>query len=174
MSSRCSSPRCSRSLPASATNWAKHQKVGEYADEIEAAIKERGFAIPMHRLYSIEYHLNDRSFFQACLALVGWLERHQNLFPRLETSAKHADTDKSVRARVNELRQKALYCEQSNFLTMATSDDTYEDNLNGLHQGRTAGPHVGGRPGLASHQVGRRDAPLEAGRRPVHAGEGSR
>ncbi|BEU98653.1 hypothetical protein ACDW_43590 (plasmid) [Acidovorax sp. DW039] len=106
---------------------AKHQKVGEYADEIEAAIKERGFAIPMHRLYSIEYHLNDRSFFQACLALVGWLERHQNLFPRLETSVKHADTDKSVRARVNELRQKALYCEKSNFLTMATSDDTYED-----------------------------------------------
>lgn len=107
---------------------AKHQKKGgEYADEIESAIRERGYSIPVHRLYSIEYHLNDRSFFQACLQLVGWLERHQSLFPRLETSAKYADTDKSVRARVNELRQKALYCEQSNFLTMATSDDTYED-----------------------------------------------
>lgn len=106
---------------------SKHQKVGEYADEIEAAIRERGAAIPVHRLYSIEYHLNDRSFFQACLAFAAWLEKHPQVCARMETSTKHADTDKSVRARVNELRQKAAYCEQSNFLTMATTDDTYED-----------------------------------------------
>lgn len=105
----------------------KHQKSTEYADEIQAAIRARGLDIPVHRLYSIEYHLNDRSFFQACLALVAWLDRQQNLFPRLETSAKHADTDKGIRARVKELRQKALFCEQSSFLTMSTSDDTYED-----------------------------------------------
>jgi hypothetical protein len=89
---------------------AKHQKPGEYADEIDTAIRARGYAIPVHRLYSIDYHLSDRSFFQACLPLVAWLERHQGLYPRLETSAKYADTDKSARARVNELRQKALYC----------------------------------------------------------------
>lgn len=106
---------------------SKHQKSTEYADEIEAAIRVRGVSIPVHRLYSIEYHLNDRSFFQACLGLVAWLDRHQNLFARLETSAKHADTDKGIRARLKELRQKALFCEQSNFLTMATSDDTYDD-----------------------------------------------
>lgn len=106
---------------------SNHQKSVEYADEIEAAIKARGASIPVHRLYSIEYHLNDRSFFQSCLALVSWLERHQQVCSRMEISAKHAGTDKSVRARVNELRQKAVYCEQSNFLTMAASDDTYED-----------------------------------------------
>ncbi len=105
---------------------AKHHK-SEYADEIEAAIRARGAAIPVHRLYSIEYHLNDRSFFQSCLAFVGWLERHPHVCARMETSAKHADTDKSVRARITELRQKAAYCEQSNFLTLASSDDTYED-----------------------------------------------
>lgn len=105
----------------------KHQKSGEYADEIEAAIRVRGAIIPVHRLYSIDYHLNDRSFFQACLALVGWLERHPQVCARMEASPKHAETDKSVRARVNELRQKAAYCEQSNFLFMAASDDAYED-----------------------------------------------
>jgi len=104
-----------------------HQKSGEYADEIEAAIRARGAAIPVHRLYSIEYHLNDRSFFHSCLSFVGWLEHHPEIFNRMEVSAKHAETDKGVRARLNELRQKAAYCEQSNFLTMATSDDIYED-----------------------------------------------
>ncbi|ALX46262.1 hypothetical protein AQ610_28215 [Burkholderia humptydooensis] len=79
----------------------------------------------MHRLYSIEYHLNDRSFFQACLAFVSWLERHPHI--SMEVSTKLADTDKSVRARVTELRQKATYCAESNFLMMATTDDTYED-----------------------------------------------
>lgn len=105
----------------------KHQKSREYADEIEAAISARGAAIPVHRLYSIEYHLNDRSFFQSCLALVSWLERHPQVCGRMEFSAKHTETDKGVRARVHQLRQKAMYCEQSNFLTMAPSDDTYKD-----------------------------------------------
>lgn len=104
-----------------------HQKSGEYADEIEAAIRARGVTIPVHRLYSIDYHLNDRSFFQCCLALTGWLERHPQICARMETSAKHVNTDKSIRARLNEMRQKAAYCEQSNFLIMAASDDTYED-----------------------------------------------
>lgn len=106
---------------------SQHQKTGEYADEIEAAIRARGAAISVHRLYSIEYHLNDRSFFQACLSFVAWLERHPQVCARMEITAKHADTDKSVRSRINELRQKAAYCEQSNFLAMAASDDTYED-----------------------------------------------
>lgn len=105
----------------------QHQKSREYADEIEAAVLARGIAIPVHRLYSIDYHLNDRSFFQACLALVGWLEHHRNVCMRMESSAKHADTERGVRARVIELRQKSAFCEQSSFLGMSPSDDTYED-----------------------------------------------
>ena len=84
----------------------QHQKSREYADEIEAAVRDRGAPIPVHRLYSIEYHLNDRSFFQACLALVAWLDGHREVCARMELSSRHAETDKGVRARVNELRQK--------------------------------------------------------------------
>lgn len=105
----------------------QHQKSREYADEIEAAILERGAPIPVHRLYSIEYHLNDKSFFQACLSLVAWLEGHREVTARMEQSFKHAETDKGVRARVNELRQKAAFCEQSSFLGMSPSDDSFED-----------------------------------------------
>lgn len=105
----------------------QHQKSREYADEIEAAVLERGAPIPVHRLYSIEYHLNDRSFFQACLALVAWLDGHREVCARMEQSSKHAETDKGVRARLNELRQKAVFCEQSSFLGMSPSDDSYED-----------------------------------------------
>ncbi|MDP3108663.1 hypothetical protein [Hydrogenophaga sp.] len=105
----------------------QHQKSREYADEIEAAVLARGAQVPVHRLYSIEYHLNDRSFFQACLALVAWLEHHRDVSVRMEVSAKQAETDKGMRARLNELRQKAMFCEQSSFLGMSPSDDTYED-----------------------------------------------
>jgi hypothetical protein len=105
----------------------QHQKSRKYADEIEAAVLARGVQIPVHRLYSIEYHLNDRSFFQACLSLVAWLEHHRDVSARMELSAKHAETDKGVRARVTELRQKAAFCEQSSFLGMSPSDESYDD-----------------------------------------------
>jgi hypothetical protein len=105
----------------------KHQKSREYADEIEAAIRARGAAVPVHRLYSIEYHLNDKSFFKACLALVNWLQSNPAVCARMEQSAKQADTDKGVRAKLTELRSKAAVCEASNFLAMSQSDDTYED-----------------------------------------------
>lgn len=105
----------------------QHQKSREYADEIEAAVLQRGVHIPVHRLYSIEYHLNDRSFFQACLAFVAWLGHHRNVCARMEQSAKYAETEKGVRARVEELRQKSAFCVQSSFLGMSPTDDSYED-----------------------------------------------
>lgn len=105
----------------------QHQKSREYADEIEAAVLQRGVHIPVHRLYSIEYHLNDRSFFQACLALVTRLGHHQNICARMEQSTKYAETEKGVRARVEELRQKSTFCVQSSFLGMSPTDDSYED-----------------------------------------------
>lgn len=105
----------------------KHQQDRSYADELEQAVRDHGADIPVYRLYSRDYHVNDRSFFSACLALVHWFERHPHVVGQLERSPKHADTDKSIRSRIQELRAKAASCEQSNFLGMSPSDDTYED-----------------------------------------------
>jgi len=105
----------------------EHQQNRSYADELEQAVRDHGADIPVYRLYSREYHVNDRTFFSACLALVHWFERHPQVVGQLERSPKHADTEKSVRSRIQELRAKAASCEQSNFLGMSLSDDTYED-----------------------------------------------
>lgn len=104
-----------------------HQHDKKYADEIEEAVRAHGRDIQVYRLYSIDYHVNDRTFFQACLTLVTWLERNPHVVTRMERSPKHADTDKSIRGRIQELRAKAASCEQSNFLGMSSSDDAYED-----------------------------------------------
>jgi hypothetical protein len=105
----------------------KHQQDRSYADELEQAVLTRGADIPVYRLYSIDYHINDRTFFSACLALVHWFERHPHVVARMERSPKHADTDKSIRSRIQELRAKAASCAQSTFLGMSPTDDTYED-----------------------------------------------
>lgn len=105
----------------------KHQHDHSYADELEQAVREHGADIPVYRLYSRDYHVNDRTFFAACLALVHWFERHPRVVGLLERSPKHAGTEKSIRSRIQELRAKAASCEQSNFLGMSPSDDTYED-----------------------------------------------
>jgi hypothetical protein len=109
------------------TELAAQQARGEYADDVQAAIRELGHDIPVHRLYSIEYHKNDRLFFKASLALVDWLENHPAVVSKMETSIKSAQSDSSVRARLPELRSKAAYCEGSNFLGMSSSDDSFEE-----------------------------------------------
>lgn len=105
----------------------QHQQDRSYADELERAVAERGADIPVYRLYSIDYHLNDRTFFTACLTLVHWFERNPQVVAKMERSRKHADTEKSIRSRIHELRTKAASCEKSNFLGMSPTDDTYED-----------------------------------------------
>lgn len=105
----------------------KHEQARNYADDLERAVFEYGADIPVYRLYSIDYHVNDRTFFSACLALVHWFDRHPQVVAKMERSPKHADTEKSIRSRIQELRAKAASCEQSNFLGMSTADDTYED-----------------------------------------------
>jgi len=105
----------------------KHQQDRSYADELEQAVREHGADIPVYRLYSRDYHVNDRTFFSACLALVHWFERHPRVVALMERSPKHAGTESSIRSRIQELRSKAASCEQSNFLGMSPTDDTYED-----------------------------------------------
>ena len=105
----------------------QHQQNRSYADELEQVVRDHGAEIPVYRLYSRDYHVNDRTFFRACLALVQWCERHPHVVGQLKRSPKHADTEKSIFSRIQELRTKAASCEQSNFLGMSPLDDTYED-----------------------------------------------
>lgn len=105
----------------------EHNESREYADHIEDAIKARGASLPLHRLYSVDYHLNDRTFFKAALDLAEWLEANPAIAARLERSDKQADTDKGVAARLAELRSKCTVCHASQFLAMSPTDDTYED-----------------------------------------------
>jgi len=104
-----------------------HHESREYADHIEQAIKARGASVPLYRLYSVDYHLNDRSFFKASLELADWLNANPGVASRLERSEKQVDTDKGVSARLAELRSKCKVCRDSPFLAMSPSDDTYED-----------------------------------------------
>ncbi|WP_203564275.1 hypothetical protein [Deefgea sp. CFH1-16] len=104
-----------------------HNNNREYADDIESAILKRGAAVPVYRLYSVDYHLNDRTFFEAALALVNWLETKPEITSQMERGEKQTATNKGVIARLTELRSKCKICSTSQFLSMPPSDDTYED-----------------------------------------------
>ena len=98
----------------------------EYGDEIEKAIRARGAQVPVHRLYSIDYHLNDRSFFSCCQALVSWLYSSPSTLSELAKFAE-GDQESSLDARLAELRVKATLSQESPFLGMGVSDDAYEE-----------------------------------------------
>lgn len=106
----------------------KHKKSREYADDIEDAAQKRDISISVFRLYSIEYHLNDRNFFSAVLSMARWLDRHQDVFAKLEAAGKKSDKAKSFAARFAEMRKKSATCKDSQFFDLEPSDDTYEDS----------------------------------------------
>lgn len=106
---------------------SRHQTGQEYADDIQEAIRLRGAHIPVYRLYSIDYHLNDRTFFQSTLVFVDWLLAHPALCAKMERSQKQVGTDKGIQARLIDLRSKCAHCASSNFLAMSPSDDTFEE-----------------------------------------------
>ena len=104
-----------------------HSERREYADHIEEAIRSHSAPILVHRLYSVDYHINDRTFFSAAVELADWLDANPKVFAQMEQSAKQADMDKGFASRLAEMRSKCLNCHASQFLSMSPSDDTYED-----------------------------------------------
>lgn len=110
-----------------ASDLKGHNESREYADHIEEAIRNRGAPIPVHRLYSVDYHINDRTFFSAALEMADWLDANPKVFAQMERSEKQADTDKGFASRLAEMRSKCINCHASQFLSMSVSDDTYED-----------------------------------------------
>lgn len=96
-----------------------------YADHIEAEVQRQGVGIPVHRLYSIDFHLNDRKFFEAALEFVTWVRAHREVFAS-ERETKR-DPSSSLEAKLAELAGKSKTCKDSSFWNLSPSDDTFED-----------------------------------------------
>ncbi|MBP0625409.1 hypothetical protein [Cupriavidus consociatus] len=105
-----------------------HHRPDIYGDEIEAAIRSTGNSVPVYRLYSIDYHLNDRTFFAAALALVSWIHGSPQVVRDLDNLTGQSARKDDLTARLAELRAKSVICRESPYLGMSTSDDTYEDS----------------------------------------------
>jgi hypothetical protein len=110
-------------------------QVAAFISEVEGhALRDRASkggkgarpVVPVYRLYSEEHHLNDRSFFAAGLALANWLDDTPRVLNWIEDKGGESNDEASVRARVKELRVKALSCERSDYYQMSLSDETYE------------------------------------------------
>lgn len=104
----------------------KHNVARDRADEIEALLLERGAGVPVHRLYSRDYHQNDRTFFDAVIKLHDWLVGNAAVFAALERNDR-GDAKNSFAARVADMRRKSRVCLESSFHDLAPSDDTYAD-----------------------------------------------
>lgn len=104
----------------------KHQNARAYADEVEHGVRERGEDVPVHRLYSDEYNINDRSFFEGCLALAQWIDGSPRVCAQIEREGA-GRADKTLAGRLAEMQSKARLCLNSPFLTMASGDESFED-----------------------------------------------
>lgn len=96
-----------------------------YADDVEAEVRRQGETIPIHRLYSIEYQLNDRKFFEAALAFGAWVRAHREMFASERDT--RGDPSSSLDAKLAELTGKAKTCKDSTFWNLSPSDDMFED-----------------------------------------------
>lgn len=106
----------------------KHAKAErEYADDVEETLRACNADLPVYRLYSVDYHVNDRTFFAATLNLLAWLSTHPHVEKLLDGSDGTGDPKKSYAARAAELRSKCITCRDSQFWRLSPSDDAYGD-----------------------------------------------
>ena len=104
----------------------KHNSATGQADEIERLLRERGATVPVHRLFSLDYHQNDTTFFEAVIRLHDWLTSTDRVLSALERAGR-ADPKNPLVARLAEMRRKARVCLESNFHDLEPNDDTYAD-----------------------------------------------
>lgn len=104
----------------------KHARASDYADGIEALVRQRNAPVTVHRLFSRDYHVDDRTFFDAVLKLYSWLKTHPEVLHRLERANLAADA-KTMSQAADEMRKKANICLQSKVFELSRGDDLYED-----------------------------------------------
>ncbi len=112
----------------------------DQADELERLLKERGAAVTVHRLYSRNYHQNDRTFFEAVIRLHDWVKSNDKIFTALERAGR-AEPKNPLAARLDDMRRKARVCLEANFHDLAPNDDTYADAYH--HYMKAAGNALG-------------------------------
>lgn len=95
-------------------------------DEVARLLKERGRGVPVYRLYSRDYHCNDRTFFEAILTLHDWLVQDREMLSLVERDAGRERVAHET-SHVTEMRRRANVCLHSTFHDVAPGDDTYED-----------------------------------------------
>lgn len=105
----------------------QHGQAQGYADEIEELLRQRGETVRVHRLYSREYHENDRAFFQAAISLYEWLRSNPDVFSELEKREKPTETRSGISKALDDMRRTARICLESSFHDLHPRDDTYED-----------------------------------------------
>lgn len=99
----------------------------EYANAVQETRRACDADLPVYRLYSVDYHLNDRTFFTASLNLLAWLAEHPQVEKLLDSSDGTGDPKKGYAARAAELRSKCITCRDSQFWRLGPSDDAYGD-----------------------------------------------
>jgi hypothetical protein len=104
----------------------RHQRPDAFTDDIERAIRERAASVPIYRLYSQEYHLNDKTFFQSVLLLDQWLHRSAVVYAAMEEDLRRAKSKHQLAAQLAECRSKCHYCLKSDFHQMSPAADDYE------------------------------------------------
>jgi hypothetical protein len=107
----------------------KHQTSNKLADDIADVLLTRGSPVPVYRLYSVDYHMNNVRFFESTLLLLDWLEQHTLVRESLREDHEKGPRNnkkKSFDGLMADVRSKANYCKTSNFLHMSPFADDYD------------------------------------------------
>jgi hypothetical protein len=107
-----------------------HLGTDRFRDDIESAIRSRGASVPIYRLYSREYHSNDRTFFQTVLLLEKWLQGQPLVYAAMEKDLSNgrrgAAGVSTLAGQLAECRNKCNFCLQSDFHSLPPYSDDYE------------------------------------------------
>ncbi|TFW35286.1 hypothetical protein [Massilia horti] len=114
-----------------ASEVRRHLCPDRFSDAIEDAVRDHGGIVPIYRLYSREYHFNDRTFFQAVLLLEEWLRDQPQVYAALEKDLtqkrrRAGASAASLAMQLAECRSKCNVCLKSELHSLTPTSDDYE------------------------------------------------
>ncbi len=100
----------------------------DYADSIEALVKQSKTPVTVHRLYSREFHTEDRSFFDSCVRLADWLGSRSDICRSMERDRRQPGAS-TMEDAVRDMRKHAALCLKTPVHLLRPTDDSYDDEL---------------------------------------------